>query len=117
MYIRRMIKQILCAALLAAAPAPAFAQAANFEIVNGTGAPISGVSIRRTTTQSWRPLSVSAGPGARTSVTFTDPDCAFDIQANLTGIGLVVWTGVNLCGTKVVILNRNGSGVLWVDYD
>src|SRR5690349_6287782 len=112
MYIRRMIKQILCAAILLAAPAPALAQAANSEIVNGTG-----VSIRRATTQAWRPLSVSAGPGARTAVQFTDPDCAFDIQANLTGIGLVVWTGVNLCGTKVVILNRNGSGVLWVDYD
>ena len=112
-----MIRPILCAAVLAAAPLPAFAQAANFEIVNGTGAPISGVSIRRATTQGWKPLSVSASPGSRTAVKFSDPDCAFDIQANLTGVGLVVWTGVNLCGTKVVILNRNGSGVLWVDYD
>lgn len=106
-----------CAALMLAAPVPAFAQAANFELVNGTGSPISGVSIRRATTQAWKPLSVSAAPGARTAVQFSDADCAFDIQATLTGIGPVVWTGVNLCGTKVVILNRNGSGVLWVDYD
>ena len=112
-----MIKHAICGALLLAIPTPALAQAADFQIVNGTGAPISGVSIRRATTQAWKPLSVSAAPGARTDVKFTDPDCAFDIQANLTGIGLVVWTGVNLCGTKVVILNRNGSGVLWVDYD
>ena len=37
--------------------------------------------------------------------------------ATLAGIGEVVWTGINLCGTKAVILNRNGSGVLWVDYE
>ena len=55
--------------------------------------------------------------GARADVQFTDPDCAFDIKATLAGIGEVMWTGINLCGTKAVILNRNGKGVLWVDYE
>ena len=102
---------------LAAVPQTAFAGAANFVLVNGTGAPVSNVAIRRTTTNNWTAVPAAPPSGARASVQFADPDCAFDIRANLAGIGDVVWTGVNLCGTKAVILNRNGSGVLWVDYE
>ena len=29
----------------------------------------------------------------------------------------VVWSGVNLCEVKAVILNRNASGAVWVDYE
>jgi len=107
----------LAALGLAALPQPALAGAANFVLVNGTGAPVSNVAIRRTTTNNWTSIPAAPGSGARANVQFTDPDCAFDIRANLAGIGDVVWTGVNLCGTKAVILNRNGSGVLWVDYE
>lgn len=104
-------------ALAAALPPQAQAGAANFTLVNGTGAPVTNVAIRRTTTSNWTAIAASPPSGARAAVQFSDPDCAFDIRANLAGVGDVVWSGVNLCGTKAVILNRNGSGVLWVDYE
>jgi hypothetical protein len=104
-------------ALVVAMPQPALAGAANFTLVNGTGAPVTNVAIRRTTTNTWTSIPAAPASGGRAAVQFSDPDCAFDIRANLAGIGDVVWTGVNLCGTKAVILNRNGSGVLWVDYE
>ena len=108
----------IAALMFAAAPQPALgAGAANFTLVNGTGQPVSNVAIRRTTTNSWTSIPAAPPSGARADVQFTDPDCAFDIRATLAGIGEVVWTGINLCGTKAVILNRNGKGVLWVDYE
>ena len=113
---KRLLSAIVALGL-AALPQPAAAGAANFVLVNGTGAPVTNVAIRRTTTTSWTPVPAAPGSGARAEVQFNDPDCAFDIKATLAGIGEVVWTGINLCGTKAVILNRNGSGVLWVDYE
>ena len=59
--------------------------------------------------------SIARRPGG--AIDFKDPDCAFDIQATLQGVGTVVWPGVNLCEVKAVILNRNASGALWVDYE
>ena len=38
---------------------------------------------------------------------FTDPDCAFDIRANVAGAGPVTWAGVNLCDVKSVTLKRD----------
>ena len=114
------MKRLVLAALtlvLAALPQPALAGAANFVLVNGTGAPVTNVAIRRATTTTWTAVPAAPPSGARANIQFSDPDCAFDIRAKLAGIGDVVWTGVNLCGTKAVILNRNGSGVLWVDYE
>ena len=114
------MKRSLLAVLVlgfAAFPQIAWAGAANFVLVNGTGAPVSNVAIRRTTTNNWTAIPATPPSGARANVQFDDPDCAFDIRAKLAGIGDVVWTGINLCGTKAVILNRNGSGVLWVDYE
>ena len=109
---------VLAALSLAALPQPALAAgAANFVLVNGTGQPVSNVAIRRTTTNSWTSIPAAPASGARADVQFTDPDCAFDIKATIAGIGEVMWTGINLCGTKAVILNRNGKGVLWVDYE
>jgi hypothetical protein len=69
------------------------------------------------TEKDWKDLGSAPSPGARGSIKFTDPDCAFDIQATLQGIGTVVWSGVNLCEVKAVILNRNASGAIWVDYE
>jgi len=114
------MKRLVLAALplgLASLPQPALAGAANFVLVNGTGAPVTNVAIRRATTTNWTAVPAAPPSGARANIQFSDPDCAFDIRAKLAGIGDVVWTGVNLCGTKAVILNRNGSGVLWVDYE
>jgi hypothetical protein len=107
----------IAALSLAGLPQPAMAGAADFVLVNGTGQPVTNVAIRRATTNNWTAIPAAPASGARANVQFTDPDCAFDIRANIAGIGDVVWTGVNLCGTKAVILNRNGKGVLWVDYE
>ena len=117
MPVMKRVSMFLAAVGLLGLPQPAFAGAANFVLVNGTGQPVSNVAIRRTTTNNWTPVGVAPPSGARASVQFSDPDCAFDIRATLAGIGEVTWSGVNLCGTKAVILNRNGKGVLWVDYE
>jgi len=105
------MKTLIFAALLVAA-SPALAGASNFTLVNGAGGPLGNLSIRRVGTNDWKPLSQGAG-GA---VQFSDPDCAFDLQATLPDGRVVVWSGVNLCDAKVVTLNRSASGDLWVDY-
>ena len=105
------------AALLTLAPAPAAAGAGNFSVVNATGLNITALSIRRFGTGGWQPLGAAPAAGARGSVQFTDPDCAFDIQASLAGGATAVWSGVNLCEAKAVTLNRSDSGAVWVDYD
>jgi len=94
------------------AASPAIAGAGNFTLVNGTGGGLADVSIRRAGTNDWKPLAQGAG-GA---VQFSDPDCAFDIKATVGGAP-VTWTGVNLCGAKSVILNRDQAAGAWVDYD
>lgn len=112
------VRLILAAALAAglSSPAQALDGAGNFTLVNGTSGAITSVTIRRTGTQAWRALPYAASPGGRALVEFSDPDCAFDIQANVAGTQQV-WSGVNLCEAKSVTLNRNASGVAWVDYD
>lgn len=102
---------------LLATAAPAFAQAGNFTVINGTGAGISSMSIRRTGTANWTSLSAAPGAGASSSVAFSDPDCAFDIQASVAGGGTAEWKGVNLCGTTKLTLRRRPTGETWVDYD
>jgi hypothetical protein len=96
--------------------APAFAGASNFTLVNGTGSGLAQLSIRRAGTQDWKPLGAAPADGARDSVTFKDPDCAFDLRANVAG-SPVTWTGVNLCDVKSVTLKRDSSAGAWVDYD
>ena len=111
------MKHILAFALAAFCAAPAVAGAGGFTLVNGAGAGLKDVSIRRFGTEDWKALAASPAPGARQSVSFSDPDCAFDIRARLDGAGTVVWTGINLCEVKSVTLNRSPSGQLWVDYE
>ena len=48
---------------------------------------------------------------------FTNPDCAFDIQARLADGKTATFNGVNLCDVTTVTLNRGPTGALWVDYD
>jgi hypothetical protein len=103
-------------ALLASSPAFG-AGASNFTLVNGTGAALAELSIRRAGTQDWKPLGSAPAAGARGSMNFSDPDCAFDIRANVAGVGPVTWADVNLCAVKSVTLNRDGSAGAWVDYD
>jgi hypothetical protein len=106
------------AAWAAVAPMPAVAQGASgFSVVNATGLNMTGLTIRRYGTEGWRNLGTAPSPGGRGTIDFKDPDCAFDIQATLQGVGPVVWSGVNLCEVKTVILNRNASGAIWVDYE
>lgn len=105
------------AALLAAAPSPALADAGNFTVVNGTGRDISSMAFRRFGTEQWQPLGAAPAAGARAPVAFSSPDCAFDLRAELAGATTAIWSGVNLCEAAAVTLNRSASGVLWVDYD
>ena len=107
---------LLTAAIALASPAPALADASNFTLVNGTGGGIADVVIRRAGSNDWKSLGAAPSAGARSSVQFKDPDCAFDIRANVAG-SAVTWTGVNLCDVKSVTLKRDGSAGAWVDYD
>lgn len=109
---------LIVALSAASVPVPAAAAGASgFSIVNQTGLNMTNLTIRRYGTQGWKNLGSPPSPGGRGTVQFSDPDCAFDIQATLQGAGTVVWAGVNLCEVKTVILNRNASGALWVDYE
>ena len=105
------------AAVLAMTPVPALADAGNFTLVNKTGSNIAAMSIRRSGTSAWSPLGGNPANGSRTAVAFRNPDCAFDIKADLAGGGSATFTGVNLCDATVVTLNRGPTGDLWVDYD
>ena len=113
----RKLFALAVAGMLAAIPVPVSAGANGFSIVNRTGLNMTGLTIRRFGTTGWKDLGSAPSPGARSNVGFSDPDCAFDIQATLQGAGTVVWSGVNLCEVKAVILNRNASGAIWVDYE
>ena len=113
---KRLIAPLLGLAM-AALPAPALADAGNFTLVNKTGANISSLQIRRVGTAAWQPLGGNPAAGSRIAVAFTNPDCAFDIKANLADGQSATFTGVNLCDVTVVTLNRGSGGNLWVDYD
>jgi hypothetical protein len=108
----------LAAAGVVFGSAPAEAGAGGFNLVNGTGANITALSIRRFGTQAWQPLAATPPAGARSEVSFADTDCAFDIRATLAGGASTTWSGVNLCEVKSVTLNRNpATGASWGDYD
>jgi hypothetical protein len=111
-----MLKKFALLLALSASGSVAYADASPFTLVNQTGAALSGVSIRRAGTEDWKPLGAAPAPGAGAQVNFTNPDCAFDIRANVAGAGAVTWAGVNLCDVKSVILNRDASAGAWVDY-
>src|SRR5687768_2270085 len=113
---KRLIAPLLGLAM-AVASVPALAAAGNFTLVNRTGANISSLQIRRVGTSAWQPLGGNPAMGSRVAVAFANPDCAFDIKANLAGGESATFTGVNLCDVTVVTLNRASGGNLWVDYD
>jgi hypothetical protein len=98
-------------------PTAASAQASSFSLVNGTGADMASVSIRRVGSAQWQPLGAAPPAGKAAAIPFASPDCAFDIRATLAGGATVTWPSVNLCDVKLVILRRNAAGLVWVDYD
>jgi hypothetical protein len=105
------------AALTLCSASAALAGASGFTLVNGTGASLAELSIRRAGTSDWKPLGSAPAAGARGPISFSDPDCAFDIRATVPGKGPTTWAGVNLCGAKSVTLKRDDSAGPWVDYD
>ena len=113
----RKLFLIVAAVSAALASGPALAQADGFTLVNGTGMAMSDVSIRRFGTQEWQPLGVAAGAGGMAPVSFSSPDCVFDIRAQLSSGTTAIWSGINLCEVSAVRLNREPSGELWVDYE
>ena len=108
---------LLILATLLAPASPAQSGASNFTLVNGTGGTLSELSIRRSGTADWKPLGSAPSAGGRTSISFSNPDCAFDIRATIPGAGPVTWAGVNLCDVRSVTLKRDESAGAWVDYD
>ena len=112
-----ILRFLVAAAVIAAPASPLFAQASPFVLVNGTGAEVGEVQVRRAGTQDWRKLGSAPSAGARGNVDFKDPDCAFDLQASVPGVGPVTWSGVNLCDVKSVVLKRDPQAGAWVDYD
>jgi len=110
------MKRLAILASLLVTASPAFAGASAFTLVNGTNGALADLSIRRAGTNEWKPLGSAPAAGARGSVQFSDPDCAFDIRANVGG-SPVTWTGVNLCDVKSVTLQRDPSAGAWVDHD
>jgi hypothetical protein len=114
---KRYIAPLLAMAILAMPGPAAAAGAGNFTLVNRTGAAITSLQIRRVGTSSWTPLGGTPADGGRTAVAFANPDCAFDIKANLAGGANATFTGVNLCDVTTVTLNRGPGGDLWIDYD
>lgn len=117
----KRIVALAAVAFVCAMPSPLAAQAGNFTLINKTDIDFAGLMARRFGTRQWQPLVIAPIPvprsGGRGSVQFTNPDCAFDLQATLPDGRLVVWSGVNLCDAKVVTLNRGAGGELWVDYE
>lgn len=97
--------------------APAASAPSDIAIVNNSGAALRDLALRRVGDKVWRPLGVVTAAGSSARVTFDESDCAYDLRANLPGVGEVVWSGVNLCDVKRVTLNRDPSGRRWVDYD
>ena len=113
---KRFLAPLLALGVIAA-PGPALAAAGNFTLVNKTGAAISSLQIRRVGTSAWQSLGGNPASGARIAVAFANPDCAFDIKADLAGGQSATFSGVNLCDVTTVTLNRGPSGDVWVDYD
>ena len=114
--LQRMTRVALLTLMLVSASS-AVAGASNFTLVNGTAGALADLSIRRAGTSDWKPLGAAPAAGARGSVQFSDPDCAFDIRASIPGTGPVTWAGVNLCDVKSVTLQRDATAGAWVDYD
>ena len=108
---------LLVMALGLSLPVSASAGASSFSVVNAAGGDISALAIRRVGSGQWQPLAAAPAVGKSAAVTFSDPDCAFDLRATLAGGAIVTWTGVNLCDVKLVTLRRNAAGLAWVDYD
>jgi len=113
---KRFVIPLLTAAILAS-PSPSLAAAGNFTLVNKTGSAIVSLQIRRVGTTAWQSLGGNPANGSRTAVAFANPDCAFDIKADLAGGQSATFTGVNLCDVTTVTLNRGSGGNIWVDYD
>src|SRR3954447_7443 len=111
------MKRLALVVLMLATASPAFAGASNFTLVNGTTGALADLLIRRSGTSDWKTLGAAPSAGARGSIQFADPDCAFDIRATIPGAGPVTWAGVNLCDVKSVTLQRDPSAGAWVDYD
>ena len=114
--LERMRTLAFAVLLVSAAPAEAGPGASSFDLVNGTSGAVGNVTISRAGANQWKPLDAGRSPGARGSVQFKDPDCAFDIRGDVGGKS-VTWAGVNLCGAKSVTLKKDDNAGAWVDYD
>lgn len=111
-----MIKNLRLLSLLGlVSAAPSFAQATDFVLVNGTDQALGNLEIRRTGTSAWQPLGAAPASGAQERITFSNPDCAFDIRAVPASGSAIVWQGVNLCEVSAVTL-KLAAGTPFAEY-
>jgi hypothetical protein len=96
--------------------APASAGPGSITFINGTGAPLSNLQVRKTG-KAWQPLTSGLSPGARTTADLAGEDCAYDVRGNAGAVGAVQWDRLNLCEVRSVTLNRRADGTSWADYD
>ncbi len=89
---------------------------ASVPVVNGTGADIQSVEVRDGPRGSWSGSAMRASNGARTSWSFDNDRCAYDLKVTLAGGESVTFSGVNPCDARQLTLRRNGASG-WVDYD
>ena len=106
----------VCGGALVGLAAPVLAAPGYLSIVNGTGADITGMEVRRVGVREWQDVPLSAPAGKAASAPFVSPDCAFDLKVALSNGESVTFSGVNLCDAKLLTLRRTGK-TAWVDYD
>ena len=94
---------------------PAWAQATDFVLINGTDQSLGNLEIRRTGTSQWQALGAAPASGAQGTIAFSNPDCAFDIRAVPANGDAIVWNGVNLCEVNAVTL-RLAAGTPFAEY-
>ena len=112
-----MIRTLLVSlALVGAGLSSPLAAASSFQLVNRTGGSIVSIEVRRSGTAAWGAVGGAAMAGATAAVSFSDPDCAFDLRVTLASGEKLTFAGVNLCDVTAVVLNRTASGSTWVDY-
>ena len=118
-----MLRSLVVAALSLGA-GDAFAQETSFLLINGTGYPISQMSVSPADLNFWTPNVLNPPPikaGERRQVRFNAPTsyCQADMKIGFADNGApAVWQGLNLCNlTKIRLVYDRVSGITSARYD
>lgn len=118
-----MLRSMVMAALSLGA-GEALAQEASFLLINGTGYPISQMSVSPNDLDIWTPNVLGPPPikaGERRQVTFNAPTsyCQADMKVGFADGGApAVWQDLNLCTlSKIKLVYDRTSGITTASYD